>query len=171
MIRIPPELLQRCFAHGAETYPDEACGVISGPAEDPEALSEVHPMTNRLDERHAQDPQRFPRTAREGYYLDPLELYKLEKALQGRGHEVRVIYHSHPDVGAYFSAEDRQQATWAGAPLHPGMAYLVCGIRGGRPDGAVLAVFNEAARDFDEHPVEAAAATPPRGGAGRERSP
>ena len=55
-ITIPPALLQRCFAHGAETYPEEGCGVLSGPAGDAETLEGWHPIPNILNRMHAEDP-------------------------------------------------------------------------------------------------------------------
>ena len=97
-----------------------------------------------------------PRTAREGYYLDPLAYLKLEQALRREGKRIKVIFHSHPDVGAYFSEEDRRQAMWGERPLYPGMVYLVCGIKQGRPDGAVLATYNEATGAFDQEQIAAA---------------
>lgn len=145
---IPSHLLQACFEHGAACYPDEACGVLSGPA-GADGVAAFHPIENQLNRMHERDPERFPRTARQGYYLDPLAYMKLEKALAADGHRVKVLFHTHPDVGAYFSEEDRKRALWDDRPLHPGMVYLVCGIRDGRPDGAVLATWDEKKGDFE----------------------
>jgi proteasome lid subunit RPN8/RPN11 len=155
-LRIPPALLERCFAHGAATYPEEGCGVLSGPAQG-DGLDAWHPIANVLNRMHAEEPERYPRTAAEGYYMDPAEMMRLEKALAGEGRAVKVIVHSHVDVGAYFSQEDKTRALWAGEPLLPGIAYLVCGIKAGRPDGAILAWFDPAARDFVSAPVDGAA--------------
>ena len=163
MIPIPPELLQRCYGHGAETYPEEACGALSGPEGEPERLTGFHPVANTLGKLHAEDPQRYPRTPREGYVLDPLSYVKLEKSLQERGERIRVIYHTHVDVGAYFSEEDKTQATWDNNPILPGMFYLVCGIKARKPDGAILAAFNEDTRDFDEQMVEPGGGSSPPG--------
>lgn len=151
MIEIPQELLEQCYAHGSETYPEEACGVLSGPIADPARLNGFHPIPNTLGRLHAEDPERYPRTPREGYVLDAAEYLKLERALQPKGEQIRVIYHTHVDVGAYFSAEDKKQATWAGEPLFPGITYLVCGVKERKPDGSILAVFNPETGDFDEH--------------------
>jgi adenylyltransferase/sulfurtransferase len=153
MIEIPPELLNRCFAHGSEIYPEEACGVLSGPIAEPGRLTGFHPIANTLGKLHGEDPERYPRTPGEGYVLDAAAYLKLDRALKAEGEEIRVIYHTHVDVGAYFSEEDKKQATWAGEPLFPGMYYLVCGIKARKSDGSILAVFNEQSRDFDEHPV------------------
>ena len=154
MIPIPKELLQRCYEHGAQTYPDECCGVLSAPADDPARLTGFHPIANTLNRLHEQDPQRYPRTAREGYVLDALAFAKLERSLEEQGRKIRVVYHSHVDVGAYFSEEDKKQATWDGKPILPGLFYLVCGVKARNPDGAILAAFNEASGDFDEQKVD-----------------
>lgn len=148
-MRIPEQLLLLCFAEGSARYPEEACGLISGPSANPDELTEFVPIANQLNRMHESDPERYPRTAREGYYLDPMALLKTERALRERGHEVRIIFHSHPDVGAYFSEEDRQRALWDGRPVYPGVAYLVCGIKEGKPDGAILAEYNVQNGSFD----------------------
>ena len=153
-LTIPRLLLERCFAHGAATYPEEGCGVLSGPA-DGDAVDAWHPIANVLNAMHAEDPQRYPRTAAEGYFMDPAAMMRLEKALAAQGRAVKVIVHSHVDVGAYFSQEDKTRALWAGEPLLPGIAYLVCGVKARRPDGAILAWFDEATRDFATAPVQA----------------
>jgi len=155
-LTIPRALLERCFTHGATTYPEEGCGVLSGPA-DGGALDGYHPIANVLNAMHAQDPERYPRTAANGYFMDPGETMRLEKALAAQGRQLRVIFHTHVDVGAYFSQEDKTRALWAGEPLLPGVVYLVCGVRARQPDGAILAWFDEAARDFATAPAEASA--------------
>lgn len=144
---IPAHLLAQCFAHGAETYPDEGCGVLSGPAGSA-TVDGWHPIANVLDRMHAEDPERYPRTAARGYFMDPAELMQLEKALAAEGRAMKVIVHTHVDVGAYFSAEDKARALWAGQPLLPGVVYLVCGVKAREPDGAILAWFDEATGDF-----------------------
>ncbi len=154
MIEIPPELLSRCYGHGGETYPDEACGVLSGPRGDPARLTGFHPIANTLGQLHAEDPERYPRTPREGYVLDAAAYMKLEKELAAEGQQIRVIYHTHVDVGAYFSEEDKKRATWAEEPLFPGIHYLVCGVKDGRPDGSVLVFFNDETKTFDETRIE-----------------
>ncbi|MBI4083282.1 MAG: Mov34/MPN/PAD-1 family protein [Candidatus Lambdaproteobacteria bacterium] len=148
--RVPPELLRKCYEHGRKSYPDEACGVLSGPAEDAAALAEAHPIENVINALHERDPEHYPRTGREGYVLDPRAFLKTEKALEAKGHRIKAIYHTHVDVGAYFSQEDRKQALWNDAPLFPDVFYLVCGVKNGQPDGAVVARYDEQAKTFSE---------------------
>ena len=80
--------------------------------------------------------------------IDPLKQIKLERKLDQRDHQIRVIYHSHPDVGAYFSKKDREDALWNGYPRFPDVLYLVCGIHKGKQDGAVVSEFDYQTKDF-----------------------
>lgn len=156
-IEIPQPLLRQSYEQGAGAYPEEGCGVLSGPAEEGAGVDAFHPISNILNRVHEEDPERYPRTGKDGYYMDPLELMKLEKSLIAEGRRIKVYVHSHVDVGAYFSEEDIARATWAGQPLLPGMYYLVCGVKDRQPDGAILAYFDEDAGKFVTEEVEGAA--------------
>jgi proteasome lid subunit RPN8/RPN11 len=156
VLSISPDLLRHCFAHGAEGYPEEVCGVLAGPESEPDRVTAAYRISNILNQKHAEDPQGFPRTAAEGYLLDPREHMLLERKLGNEGHVIRVIYHSHVNVGAYFSDEDKRRALWNGEPLYPGVAYLVCGVKDRKPDGAVLVSYDHATRSFVETRVLAA---------------
>ncbi len=98
----------------------------------------VHPMANVYDRYHAQDPDRFSRTSRTAYLFDPKEWLRLLEASDQREEDISCVYHSHIDAGAYFSAEDRVMAAPDGAPLLPGVAYLVVAVDGGRASAAKL---------------------------------
>ncbi len=150
LLNIPQTLLRQCFERGAQGYPEEVCGVLCGPESDPLSVTTIHALANIQTQLHAEDPQRYPRTAREGYVLDPKEHMLLERKLGREGQAIRVIYHTHVDVGAYFSQEDMRRALWDGQPLFPGVGYLVCGIKNRQPDGAVIAWFDEAKGAFTE---------------------
>ena len=97
-MKIPDNIVQQCFDHGLECYPEEACGFISGPeGENPESFS-VHPMENIINRLHQEDPENHPRSAKDGYMINPLEQLKLERQLTESGYQIRIIYHSHPDA-------------------------------------------------------------------------
>lgn len=105
---LSPQVLQAIYAHARETYPEECCGFLIGPR-DAATIDEVRPCVNEQNRYHARDPERYPRTAREAYYLGGKDLrFLLESVSSAR--PVKIIYHSHPDVGAYFSAEDTRAA-------------------------------------------------------------
>ena len=119
---IPQPLLDAIYAHARETYPDECCGFLMAPQGGP-AIDEVRPCVNEQNRYHALDPERFPRTAREAYYLGGKDLRFLLESVSGE-RPVKIIYHSHPDVGAYFSAEDTRAALGrepddSAEPLYP----------------------------------------------------
>ena len=60
-----------------------------------------------------------------------------------------AIVHSHPDAGAYFSAEDRDMALGgANEPLWPGVQYVVVSVRGGKAREARSFRWDAARADF-----------------------
>ena len=125
-----PELLAQLVAR-CEAEPErEACGFVVRRA----AALEVVPVENVADAYHARDPARFPRTSRTSYLMDPKAQLRLLRALEQDGGEIVAVWHSHVEVGAYFSAKDRADATVDGAPILPGAEYLVLGVRGGKVD-------------------------------------
>ena len=148
-MRIPEQILAECHAHGVEAYPEESCGFIVGNIDDAESLETVHPMRNIMNELHEEDPEQYPRTGRDGYMIDPREHMKLERSLKKEGKQIKVIYHSHPDVGAYFSAKDKEDALWNGNARYPGITFLVCATNQGKAGDAILADFNTTESDFD----------------------
>ena len=152
-MEIPENILTECHEYGVAAYPEETCGFIIGNREVPDSLETVLPMRNIMNDLHEKDPAQYPRTARDGYVIDPLEQLKLERSLKKEGKEIKVIYHSHPDVGAYFSAKDKEDALWNGKARYPGVSFLVCGTTDGKPDGAIIADFNQDSGDFDITPV------------------
>jgi cystathionine beta-lyase/cystathionine gamma-synthase/proteasome lid subunit RPN8/RPN11 len=148
-MRISAQILAKCHAHGVEAYPEETCGFIVGNLDDAESLETVYPMRNIMNEMHREDPEQFPRTGRDGYMIDPREHMKLERSLKKAGKQIKVIYHSHPDVGAYFSEKDKEEALWNGNARYPGITFLVCATNKGKPGDAILADYNSNEGDFD----------------------
>src|SRR5262249_18124220 len=87
------------------------------------------PCRNVQDQMHSRDPMTFPRTARNAYYMDPLDALRLNR-LVDEGWAFAVIYHSHPNAGAYFSETDRAQALIKGQPAYPGALHVVVSVLG-----------------------------------------
>ncbi|MGH7319278.1 MAG: Mov34/MPN/PAD-1 family protein [Candidatus Rokuibacteriota bacterium] len=126
-------------------YPAECCGVVLTRPGD----RVLYPCRNVQNDRHAEDPEKFPRTARDAYYMHPEDL----RALSGReeqGYGVHVIYHSHVDVGAYFSPTDRRNALLDGEPLYPETIYVVVAVDAGRAGEARAFRWDPRAREFVE---------------------
>lgn len=120
-----PANLSVLFEHVRAAYPHEGCGLIFQEAE---GLFTQVPMENVYDKYHQRDPERFPRTSRTAYKLDELHVYQLLEAAEARQAKLAAIVHSHCDVGAYFSQEDRDMAAPNGQPLWPGVVYLVIAV-------------------------------------------
>ncbi len=146
---IPANILAECHEHGVEAYPEETCGFVVGNKDETDSLETVYPMRNIMNELHEEDPEQYPRTGRDGYMIDPREHMKLERSLKKEGKQIKVIYHSHPDVGAYFSEKDKEDALWNEKARYPGITFLVCATNKGKPGDAILADFNTDAGDFD----------------------
>jgi len=119
--------------HAIETYPDECCGVV---IEHGDGSRSVRPIRNIQDEMHAQDPQRYPRTARTAYAGHPADLREALEAGDAAGNRLAAFYHSHPDHDAYFSDEDVAQATPFGEPSYPDALQVVISVY----DGVVAGV-------------------------------
>mgnify|MGYP001479196348 CR=1 FL=1 len=148
-MQIPETILAECHSYGVENYPEESCGFIIGNIDDYNSLEIVYPMRNIINIMHEKDPKNYPLTAREGYVIDPIEHLKLERSLKKLGKRIKVIYHSHPDVGAYFSEKDKNDALWNGNARYPGITYLVCATNKGNPGDAIIANFNVTKKDFE----------------------
>lgn len=139
-------------ARAAYGRDEESCGLVLGPTGDKHA-DEVVPMENRANKLHKLDPETYPRTGRMYFDIDPLKFERAVKAGETNGRPVKVLYHSHLDVGAYFSDTDAAAATMgADAPTYD-LAYLVTSVRAGAVDDRKLFIWDEAAKRFVETPL------------------
>jgi len=135
--------LREIAAHARACYPQECCGLVLS---DAEGTLRFVAIDNIAGASEASE-----RSKLDGYVMDPQQQYLAISGAEKAGGRLAVIVHSHPDVGAYFSAEDRRQAL-AGPeqPWYPGVQYLVVSVRGGRVDGAKQYTWDERLRDFVE---------------------
>jgi [CysO sulfur-carrier protein]-S-L-cysteine hydrolase len=101
MLGISAELRAKVVAHALADHPDEACGVIAGPAgsDRPERFI---PMLNA---------ERSPTF----YRFDSLEQLRVWRDMDDRDEEPIVIYHSHTATEAYPSRTDVSYASEPGA--------------------------------------------------------
>lgn len=129
-----PADLGPVLRHLEAAYPNEGCGVVLRRVAD--GGLRVRLVENAYDRFHALEPEHFPRTARTAYLLDPRELLAIHRECDERGEEICCVFHSHADIGAYFSPEDRRQALPDGDPALPGVSYLVVAVDRGRATAA-----------------------------------
>jgi [CysO sulfur-carrier protein]-S-L-cysteine hydrolase len=103
-------------AHARRDHPDEACGVVAGPAGSDRAVRFV-PMLNA-----AMSPT--------FYEFDSTDLLKLYQEMDARDEEPVVIYHSHTATEAYPSRTDITLAQ------EPGAHYVLVSTRDGAHEPA-----------------------------------
>lgn len=132
VMNIPKHILSEIGEHSESAYPQECCGVVLARNNSPDQLTRVLRCKNAQDQFHELDPIQFPRTNRNAYFIDPKDLLSIGHECRDNDERVRVIYHSHPDAGAYFSEEDQRCAVIDGEPLHLGVDYLVVSVRDGQ---------------------------------------
>src|SRR5215467_6400282 len=112
MLTISQALLDKVIAHARADHPDEACGIIAGPAQSgrPERFIA---MTNA---------ERSPTF----YRFDSMEQLKVWREMDDRDEEPVVIYHSHTATEAYpyrhLLRERARRALPAGLDLGAGSA-------------------------------------------------
>ena len=140
-------------ARAAYARDEESCGLIRGPAADALRADEVVPMENRANKLHALDPETYPRTGRMYFDIDPMKFARAVREGEASGRPVKVLYHSHLDVGAYFSDTDASAATAGGEAPTYDLAYLVTSVRQGVVDDRKLFVWDTSRRGFVEAPL------------------
>lgn len=115
----------------------------------------IHRGENIQNELHGRNPNIYQRSAANGYTFSMTDTVMLNKSFGG-SNPVALIYHSHPDVGAYFSQEDQDKALFAGQPIYQ-VAYLVVDVRAKEVHGAKVFEWNgdsfTCIRDFQETSV------------------
>lgn len=151
-LRVPAAIIARVDEEARSAFgrDEESCGFLVGPAADPALCDAIVPMENRANKLHRLDPETYPRTGRTYFDIDPLKFERAVREGEASGRPVKVLYHSHLDVGAYFSETDAQAATMGGdAPAYD-LAYLVTSVREGVVDDRKLFVWDEAKRSFVE---------------------
>ena len=148
-------LLERVFdeARAAYARDEESCGLLIGPSVEALRVDEIVAMENRANKLHALDPETYPRTGRMYFDIDPMKFARAVREGEARGRPVKVLYHSHLDVGAYFSDTDAAAATAGGDSPTYDLAYLVTSVRQGTVDDHKLFVWAPDRKAFVEAPL------------------
>ncbi len=142
--QLSPSLLRQCYGLAVRQYPSEACGLLFGPIGQPTSLRVCE---NDQDRLHARDPIEFPCDGQTAYRLRFVDVCWLLESLRSP-EPVQVIVHSHCDVGADFSSEDRRAALQDGQPIHPA-DHLIVDVCASGARGAKLFRFSASAGDFE----------------------
>ncbi|MCZ3386923.1 MAG: M67 family metallopeptidase [Actinomycetia bacterium] len=119
MLVIDQDLVDAMVAHARADHPDEACGVIAGPAGTDRPARFV-PMVNA-----ARSPT--------FYEFDSMDLLRLYREMDARDEEPVVVYHSHTATEAFPSRTDISYAS------EPNAHYLLVSTR--EPDAEEIRSF------------------------------
>jgi proteasome lid subunit RPN8/RPN11 len=141
-------------ARRAYASDEESCGFLVGPGGDAPRLDGIVPMVNRANKLHALDPETYPRTGRTYFDIDSMKFDGAIRRGEAEGRPVKVLYHSHLDVGAYFSETDVSVAKMGQDEPPWDLCYLVTSVRQGVVDDRKLFVWDPKGRAFVESPLE-----------------
>jgi proteasome lid subunit RPN8/RPN11 len=119
-------------AHARRDHPDEACGVVAGPAGSDRAERFI-PMLNA-----ARSPT--------FYEFDSTDLLRLYREMDERGEEPVIVYHSHTATEAYPSRTDVSYAS------EPGAHYVLVSTR--EPETTEFRSFRIVDGQISEEPVQ-----------------
>ena len=141
-------------ARRAYARDEESCGFLVGPAGEGRRLDGIVPMINRANLLHRLDPAQYPRTGRTYFDIDSMKFESAIRRGRAEGRPVKVLYHSHLDAGAYFSATDVEVATMGQGEPPWDLAYLVTSVRKGQVDDRKLYVWDGRGGAFVESRLE-----------------
>lgn len=153
-LELSAELTDLICQQGERVYPEEGCGFVLGVIEQGRRCArEVIAAENVQNQLHAQDPERYPRDAKTAYTIDPKEMALVLKKAEQQQKKILAIFHSHPEHGVYFSAEDKGMAAPWGEPLFPDLSYVVVSVYSGAAKAASEFYWDAGKKDFVEQPL------------------
>src|ERR1700730_8937123 len=134
IIRIAKQVLDEIHAHAESTYPEECCGFLV--ADKSKRIIESMKVANA-----------YPGPKHDRYNIDPLELFRADRAISQRGLTIAGIYHSHPDYPASLSQFDLEHS-------FPWYSYVVISVAKGKAEDTRSWVPNEEHGSASEERVE-----------------
>jgi|GEM_PF-211223 len=154
-LRLTRAVIQRVERAAVDAYArdEEACGYLEGPLDDGPFVDDAVELENLANKYHKVDPENHPRTGRTYFKINGLKFEKAIARASENGRAVKVFFHSHLDVGSYFSAEDAASMTMGGTggPTFD-LAYLVTAIDQGQISTHRLFIWEQSERRFVESP-------------------
>ena len=133
-LKISRSVLDEVDAHAREAYPEECCGLLIATGEK-KVIDCVRMKNEHSGPKH------------DRYHIDPLELYRADRAASQRGLVVAGIYHSHPDYPAALSRFDLDHA-------FPWYSYFIVSVGSGGTKDRRSWTPNEKHTGAAEEPIE-----------------
>ncbi len=134
-VGIARDLLEKVYREARASYPKECCGWLSGPKNNSHT-TQIRTCVNAQD--NGEHPTKATRNADTAYVIAGADLLALNRELDG-DQPAKLIYHSHSNGRACFSATDHEVATspWGDGAAYP-VQQLVVGIGPTRVQEAAL---------------------------------
>ena len=126
-LSISSGVLEDLEEHALQEYPSECCGFVFGPSDKPALLDASVRERNEADRYHALDPETFPRTSKTYFKINELRAARVLEEAADNNRPLKVVYHSHCDAAAYFSAEDIATFSNGGQLMWP-CAFIVVSV-------------------------------------------
>ena len=165
---VKPELIETIKRCCERTYPEEACGLITGLPGTSDS-DRVVPCANVQDRTH-NPGKKYPETAGEAYIMDSAQLLEILSEMEKRGEILKAIYHSHPDSEAEFSQADYDRAVYyisetghgysaknvdgvrpvVPKPIYTGILHIIVSVNHGRAGEVRFFRWNDLLREFTE---------------------
>jgi proteasome lid subunit RPN8/RPN11 len=139
VLRLPIEIRDGIVAHARRDHPNEACGLVIGPAGSDRPVRLVEMLNSAASPTF--------------YEFDSMEQLRIWNAMERADEEPVVIYHSHTATEAYPSRTDIARAQ------EPGAHYLL--VSTADPDTVELRSYRIQDGVVTEEPVELVPADQP----------
>lgn len=133
-ISIARRVFDEIHMHAESTYPEECCGLLIS--------DKAKHVTESVRMKNAYDGPKHDR-----YNIEPLDLFKADRASAQRGLMIAGIYHSHPDYPATLSRFDMDHS-------FPWYSYVVISVPKGKADETKSWVPREDRSSASEEEIE-----------------
>lgn len=146
-IAIPASILSSVFEQARQAFPKECCGWLTG-EKGGSSVHTMRPCTNQQSK--GTHPTQVARSAETAYVIDGPDLLAFNRSIDSSS-PAKIIYHSHNNGRAYFSATDVEVASspWGDGPMYP-VQQLVVGLSDSEVCEAALFAWSDDARTFVE---------------------
>jgi proteasome lid subunit RPN8/RPN11 len=141
-LELPDHVRAAIYAHARAAFPAECCGYLVGPAGGAAVDAAVACRNAQADGGNPVAPERGADT---GFVIAGAELLRFARSFD-TDRPARILYHSHTNGRAYFSAVDRALAD---GPAYP-VQHVVIGVDAHAITEVAQFAWSEAARDHVE---------------------
>ncbi len=141
-ISIPRTIISEIHSHAEATYPEECCGLLIG-----DGATAILPSAKKMIVESIRMKNVYDGPKHDRYNIDPLELFKADRAISQSGRSVAGIYHSHPDYPAFLSKFDLEHS-------FPWYSYVVISVPKGRAGDTKSWIPREDHASVLEEPIE-----------------